>query len=171
MTTTTMKSLTLHTPTIAKRSALRGILTGTVIAGVLDATFAVVVDVVILRAFSLLSVLQWIASGAIGRAAFSGGVSTAALGVAIHFALAAVFATFYWVASLRIDALRRHAVPAGIVYGAAIWLVMDLIVLPHSGVPKAAFDPIVFTAFLLDHALFVGLPIAWAITRYTGKSG
>jgi hypothetical protein len=145
----------------------RAILTGAVIAGVLDATFAVIVDVLILRAFSLLGVLQWIASGAIGSAAFNGGLATAGLGVVIHFALAIVFATFYWAASLRIGALRTHAVPLGILYGAAIWIVMDLIVLPDSGVPKAAFDPIVFTAFLLDHALFVGLPIALAIKRYT----
>jgi uncharacterized membrane protein YagU involved in acid resistance len=151
-----------------KRSALRGILAGGIIAGVLDATFAVIVDVVILRAFSLLGVLQWIASGAIGSAAFNGGLATAALGVAIHFALAIFFATFYWVASLRIAALRTHAITLGILYGAAIWIVMDLIVLPNSGVPKAAFDPVVFTAFLFDHALFVGLPIALAIKRYTG---
>jgi hypothetical protein len=154
-------------PVAANRSALRGVLTGTVIAGVLDATFAVIVDVVILRAFSLLGVLQWIASGALGSAAFSGGLATAVLGVVIHFALAAFFATLYWIASLRIGALRSHAAPLGIVYGAAIWIVMDLIVLPRSGVPKAAFDPIVFTAFLLDHAFFVGLPIALAIKRYT----
>jgi hypothetical protein len=149
-------------------SPLRGILTGTIIAGVLDATFAVIVDVIILRAFSLLGVLQWIASGAIGSAAFNGGLATAALGVVIHFALAAFFATTYWIASLRIGALRTHAVPIGLAYGAAIWIVMDLIVLPNSGVPKAAFDPVVFTAFLLDHAVFVGLPIALAIKRYTG---
>jgi hypothetical protein len=158
----------IATSTIAKRSALRGILTGAVIAGVLDATFAVIVDVVILRAFSLLGVLQWIASGAIGSIAFRGGLATAALGVAIHFALAGFFATLYWIASLRIDALRTQALPLGILYGAAIWLVMDLMVLPNSGVPKAAFDPVVFTAFLFDHALFVGLPIALAIKRYTG---
>jgi hypothetical protein len=158
----------IATSTIAKRSALRGILTGAVIAGVLDATFAVIVDVVILRAFSLLGVLQWIASGAIGSIAFRGGLATAALGVAIHFALAGFFAALYWIASLRIDALRTHAVPLGILYGAAIWVVMDLIVLPNSGVPKATFDPIVFVAFLIDHACFVGLPIALAIKRYTG---
>jgi hypothetical protein len=145
----------------------RAILTGAAIAGVLDATFAVIVDVVILRAFSLLGVLQWIASGAIGSAAFSGGIATAALGVVIHFALAAFFATAYGIASLRIGALRDHAVAFGLLYGAAIWIVMDLIVLPNSGVPKAAFEPLVFTAFLLDHALFVGLPIALAIRRYT----
>jgi hypothetical protein len=154
-------------PAVAPRSALRGILYGTVVAGVLDATFAVIVDVVILRAFSLLGVLQWIASGAIGSAAFRGGLATAALGVVIHFALAAFFTTIYWIASLRIAALRTQAIPVGILYGAGIWLVMDLIVLPHSGVPKAAFDPIVFTAFLLDHAFFVGLPIALATKRYT----
>ena len=141
------------------------ILTGTVIAGVLDATFAVVVDVLILRAFSLLGVLQWIASGLLGNAAFSGGLATAGLGVVIHFILAAIFATFYYVASLRIEVLRAHPVPFGIAYGAAIWVLMDLVVLPHSGVPAAAFDPVVFTAFLLDHAFFVGLPIALAIGK------
>ncbi len=155
-------------PAVASRTALLGIFYGTVIAGALDATFAVIVDVVILRAFSLLGVLQWIASGAIGSAAFSGGLATAALGVAIHFALAAFFTTAYWIASRQIRALRTRAVPFGIVYGAAIWIVMDLIVLPHSGVPKAAFDPIVFTAFLLDHAFFVGLPIALAVRRSAG---
>jgi uncharacterized membrane protein YagU involved in acid resistance len=162
-----MIDTTVRTRTIANRSAFRGIVTGAVVAGVLDATFAVIVDVVILRAFSLLGVLQWIASGALGSAAFSGGLATAALGVAIHFALAFLFATFYWIASLRIGALRTHAVPLGILYGVAIWIVMDLIVLPNSGVPKAAFDPVVFTAFLVDHALFVGLPIAFAIKRYS----
>jgi uncharacterized membrane protein YagU involved in acid resistance len=163
-----MTGTNVSRPAIANRSTLRAILSGAIIAGVLDATFAVVVDVVILRAYSLLGVLQWIASGAIGNAAFSGGLATAALGVAIHFALAFFFATIYWVASSRIVALRTHAVPLGILYGAVIWIVMDLIVLPNSGVPKAAFNPIVFAAFLVDHALFVGLPIAYAVKRYTG---
>lgn len=39
-------------------------------------------------------------------------------------------------------------------------------VLPLSAVPKAAFDPLVCTAFLLDHAFFVGLPIALALKPY-----
>jgi hypothetical protein len=154
---------------VVRRSALRGILYGTVIAGALDATFAVIVDVVVLRAFSLLGVLQWIASGAIGNAAFGGGLATAALGVVIHFGLAAFFTIAYWISSLRIGALRSHPVPIGILYVAAIWLVMDLAVLPQSGVPKTNFDPIVFTAFLLDHAFFVGLPIALAIKRYSDE--
>ena len=86
----------------------------------------------------------------------------------IHFALAGFFATTYWLASLRIGALRTHAVSLGLAYGAAIWIVMGLLVLPNSGVPKSAFEPFVFAAFLMDHAVFVGLPIALAIKRYTG---
>jgi hypothetical protein len=78
---------------------------------------------------------------------FFGGVATAGLGVAIHFAIAGVFAAVYYAASLRVEALRTHAVPFGIAYGAVIWVLMDLVVLPLSAVPKAAFDPLVFTAF------------------------
>jgi uncharacterized membrane protein YagU involved in acid resistance len=155
-----------RTQTAPERSAVRAIVTGLVIAGVLDAGFAVVVDVVILRAFSLLGVLQWIASGLLGRAAFAGGLATAALGVAIHFALAAVFAAFYYAVSTRVDALRTQAATLGVAYGAAIWLLMDLVILPRSGAPLAPFDPFVFGAFLLDHMFFVGLPIALAVKRY-----
>jgi hypothetical protein len=152
-----MTASTVRSSTIMNANAVRAIATGAVAAGLLDATFSIVLDVVILRAFSLVGLLQWIASGAIGAAAFSGGLATAALGLAIHFVLAAIFAGFYYLVSRRIAALRTQAIPIGIVYGAAIWM---------SAVPKAAFDPVVFTAFLLDHAFLVGLPIALAVKRY-----
>lgn len=161
-----MTTVNDQTQTRSERSAVRAIVTGLVVAGVLDATFAVIVDVVILRAFSLLGVLQWIASGLLGKAAFEGGLATAALGVAIHFALAAVFAAFYYAVSTRIGALRTKAVTFGVTYGAAIWLLMDLVILPRSGAPLAPFDPVVFGAFLIDHMAFVGLPIALAVKRY-----
>jgi hypothetical protein len=163
----TFSTTLMETPNTPARSALRAITTGALIAGVLDATFAVILDVLILRAFSLLGVLQWIATGVLGSGAFSGGLATAALGVAIHFALAFFFATLYYVAAQRIAPLRSNAITFGLIYGAGIWLVMDLIVLPHSGVPASPFNPVVFTAFLIDHAAFVGLPIALAVKRYT----
>jgi hypothetical protein len=152
--------------TTTNNPALRAITTGALIAGVLDATFAVIVDVLILRIFSLLGVLQWIATGALGSAAFSGGLATAGLGVVIHFALAFFFAALYYVAAQRIPPLRTQAAAFGLSYGIVIWLVMDLVVIPHSGVPASPFNPVVFVAFLVDHAVFVGLPIALAVKRY-----
>jgi len=147
-------------------SAIRAIATGAIIAGALDATFSLVAYVFVLHTFSIIGVLQYIASGLLGPAAFSGGLLTAALGVAIHFFLAFTFATLYYVASRRIKGLRSHAGTFGIVYGAGIWLVMDLVVLPLTGTPKSAFNAALFSSFLADHALFVGLPIALAIQRY-----
>ena len=160
---------TSNTATPAQNSGLAAaVVAGGLVAGVLDAAFAVVVDVVILRAYSLLGVLQWIASGLVGQGAFAGGLATAALGVGIHFVFAFFYAALYAVAARRFRVLVDRAVPAGIAYGALIWIFMDLIVLPHSGIPKVAFDPGVFAAFLVDHALFVGLPIALAVRRSIG---
>jgi hypothetical protein len=149
-------------------NAVRAIGSGAVIAGILDAIFAVIAYVFVLRAFSVLGVLQYIASGLIGMSAFSGGLLTAALGVAIHFFLAFAFATLYFVASRRLGVLRTNVVPIGIAYGMAIWIFMDLVVLPFTGTPKSPFNGPLFTGFLLDHAFFVGLPIALAIRRYGG---
>ena len=147
-------------------SAVRAIATGAVIAAILDALFAVVAYVFVLRAYSVIGVLQYIASGLLGPASFSGGLLTAVLGVTIHFFLAFAFAALYYVASRRYSTLRAQAVPSGIAYGAAIWLFMDLIVLPLTGTPKSPFNGALFTGFLLDHALFVGLPIALCVRRY-----
>jgi len=124
------------------RSAVRAIVTGLLIAGVLDASFAVIVDVVILHAFSLLGVLQWIASGPLGRAAFAGGLATAALGVAIHFALAAHYVrSGNLVADGRDPAAQRRA---------------------HGAVRPDRFRCISSR----PHGFFVGLPIALAVKRY-----
>ncbi len=154
----------------ARSGTARAIVAGGLIAGVLDAIFAVVAYVFVLRAFGIVGVLQYIASGLIGKAAFSGGLATAALGVAIHFFLAFGFAALYYVVSRRVAALRERAVTIGIVYGAAIWLLMDLLVLPLTGTPKFPFNGALFVSFLIDHALFVGLPIALTVRRYAGKS-
>lgn len=161
-----MSELVNSLATLRIASAVRAVATGALIAGTLDAIFAVVAYVFVLHAFSIIGVLQYIASGLLGMAAFSGGLPTAALGVAIHFFLAFAFAALYYAFSRRIFAARMHAVPFGIAYGVAIWLFMDLIVLPLTGTPKSAFNGALFTGFLLDHALFIGLPIALCVKHY-----
>lgn len=149
-------------------TAARAIATGAALAGALDAIFSLIAYVFVLHVFSIIGVLQYIASGLLGAAAFSGGLPAAALGVLIHFFLAFAFATLYYAVSRRFVALRVRAIPFGFAYGAAIWLFMDLLVLPLTGTPKSPFNAALFTAFLVDHAIFVGLPIALAVRRYGG---
>ena len=64
--------------------------------------------------------------------------------------------------------LRWPAV-AGIIYGIAIYTIMNLVVLPLSAAPKRQVTKLGVIIQLIIHMLFVGLPIAlsasWAMTN------
>jgi len=147
--------------------APQAILWGGLIAGALDAT-----DGVVAFAFNGLNpiqVLQYIASGFLGKAAFSGGLSAAGLGVLIHFSIAFVVAAIYVLLSKPVSALRTQAVPLGLAYGVAVYLVMTYVVLPMSAVAPSPFSLPLFLNGIIGHALFVGLPIA-LFSRQLGHS-
>src|SRR5271168_1568250 len=110
---------------------------------------------------------QFIASGALGAAAFTGGKATAAAGVLFHFFIACSVAAVYYAASLRLNILLMHVFFSGIVYGAAVHLVMSLIVVPLSAAPKRAFSLVAFFTQLVVHMFFVGLPIAYIVARFS----
>jgi hypothetical protein len=115
-----------------------------------------------------IEVLQYIASGALGASAFGGGLGTAFLGLCIHFVLSLAFTGLFVAAYLRMRAIRDNAVAFGLGYGALVWVFMNLVVLPHSGTPAAAFTPAFVANGLLGHALFVGLPAALAAQKWIG---
>ena len=137
----------------------RAILYAALVVGVLDA-----VDGVVFRGLqgqNPIQVLQYIASSLLGARSFSGGLATAGLGVIVHFAIALVVAAIYILASRRVAVLRTQWVLLGLLYGSAVWAVMNLLVLPLTAV---APGPIMTTALLngvIGHALFVGLPSAF----------
>jgi len=112
--------------------------------------------------------LQVIASGWFGQAAFDGGWNTAAIGFASHFAIALVVAALFSALASRIPGLLERPVLAGIALGVATFLVMRLVVLPLSAFP---FPVKLFTVGagldLLSHMFLFGTPIALA-RRYLG---
>src|SRR5215510_833758 len=108
---------------MSKPSAAKAILIGGLIAGALDITYACV--------FSYIRsgrtpgfILQSVASGALGRRAFEGGASTAALGLAFHFLIALVAATVYYLASRVLRLMITKAIICGILYGLCVYVVM-----------------------------------------------
>jgi uncharacterized membrane protein YagU involved in acid resistance len=136
----------------------KAILWGGSIAGLLDATDGVV-------AFGLMGmnpvqVLQYIASGMLGAAAFQGGLATAGLGLLLHFFIAFTVAVIYVAASRRVAVLREKPAIFGLLFGAAVYLTMTYAVLPHSMVAPSAFSMLLFLNGIVGHALFVGLPIS-----------
>lgn len=66
---------------------------------------------------------------------FRHGVAAAALGLAMHFAAAAIF----YLLSRRIPALLHHAAVSGILYGAVVYLEMCRAVLPLTIVLKSIY--------------------------------
>ena len=128
------------------------------VAGILDAVDGVIAFGT--QGLNPIRVLQYIASGALGPSAFQGGLATAALGAVFHFSSACVVAAVFVLAARQLEILKTHAVPAGLLYGAAVYFVMNYLVLPESAVAASTFHIGLFLNGVIGHALFVGLPIS-----------
>lgn len=168
-TTSRPRSRLVPDPILIRRIGL-----ATVTAGALDAVFAVIIYVVIAGRYNLETVLQYIATGLLGHDAFRSGVAgigTAALGVATHFALAAGFATAFALTVGRLLHTNVQAVIVGVMYGAAVWILMDAAVLPAFDVAHEPFGGGYWWPFLADHALFVGVPIALLTSKAAVRTG
>ena len=149
--------------------ALFAIVVGGSIAGALDITYAIVFSW--FRSGVLPArILQSVASGLLGARAYDGGIATAALGLLLHFFIAFVIATIFFAASRKFGWLVDHGFVSGIIYGALVYGVMNLIVLPLSAYPRRATFPLVVLATgLFVHMFFIGLPIALATRKASTK--
>ncbi len=164
----------LHAPEVGspalilgvRSSAWRAILTGGLIAGVLDIIYAFIAWGTL--GASPVQICQGVASGLIGReAAIAGGLATAALGLFLHFTFALIMAAVYYAAALRIPVLVRRPVLMGSVYGVAIYIVMNFVVMPLSAIGKFGGSGPLYIPItsILGHMFLVGLPIALATRR------
>jgi uncharacterized membrane protein YagU involved in acid resistance len=147
----------------ARPRAFGTIIYGGLIVGVLDALDAMIFSG--LRGVSPGRVWQFVASGVLGRASFNGGMKTIALGLLLHFLIAFILAAIYYGASLYLPALLKQAVLCGLLYGVAVYFVMNYVVLPLSAAPPLRFSIASFLNGLIGHALLVGLPIALVARR------
>lgn len=148
--------------------AFAPILLGGLIAGTLDITYACVFSYV-QRGTRPARILQSVASGVLGASAFTGGNKAAALGLFLHFLIATLAATVFYLTSRQLGFLTNHAVISGIVFGLCVYLVMNYVVLPLSAIPfKLTFAWPSFIGGLLIHTLGIGLPIS-LVTRWYSK--
>ena len=137
----------------------RAILYATLMVGLLDAADGVVFGA--LHGLNPIQVLQYIASGLLGTASFSGGLAAAGLGLVMHFAITLVVTAIYILASRRVSVLRSQWVLLGLLYGAVVWAVMNLVVLPLTPVAPSPITTAALMNGVIGHALFVGLPSAF----------
>jgi len=149
-------------------STPRALLYGTLLVGGLDALDAVVFFG--LRGVQPIRIFHSIASGLLGRAAFSGGLRTALLGAVLHFFIAFVIVGVFLLASRAMPVLVRAAILSGLVYGIGAYVVMNYIVVPLSAAATGRFSWPVFINGVLIHMFGVGLPASLVARAAAGRT-
>jgi len=118
------------------------------------------------------TVFQYIASALLGLAAFTGGYSTALLGLLIHLVVAFLVAGVFILVASGIVFLRRAIFPSALVYGAAVSIIGGL-ALPFTAAPKLPVTTLAVVHGVIADAVFVGLPLAIIVWRnaHVNKAG
>jgi len=153
----------------SKPNAVLAIFWGGLLCGVLDIAYAFVF-------FGAVSgvrperLLQGIAFGILGRSTYAGGLTTAALGLFLHFVIAYGATTVYYFASRKLHFMVRQAVIAGMLYGVAVHLFMQFVVIPLSAIGPRPVNLGVFVINAIEHMFLVGLPISLSVRRFSATT-
>jgi len=146
------------------------VLIGGLVAGTLDLTAAFIVSW--LRAgVSPVRVMQSVASGLLGAAAFTGGAKSGVLGVVAHFFIATVWTAVFYFASRRLRFIVDRPVLSGLIFGVAVYVFMNFVVIPLSAVPPRA-TPVPLSGRIIGLLVImvcIGLPIALIVRRYSER--
>lgn len=161
--------MTNHSLTATGRNqlapAIKAILLAGLLTGLLDAT-AAMVQAYFWNDVTPDRVWKYVASGALGRPAFSGGAGIVVMGLLFHFIIAFAFTVTFFFLYPWIRPYAPHIVVTGMLWGIVVWAVMQFVVVPLSNVPP--LPPFSFKRALpqmVIHLFCGGLPMALVIHR------
>lgn len=140
--------------------ALAAALWGGFIAGSIDIGAASLIS-----GYNPFVILKYIAGGVLGKAALTGGPSVALLGLLLQWAMSIVIAALFVLATRRKPMVVRQWPVWGILYGVAIFVVMNYLVVPLS----ALHAPPHFTTFSLIANLAAMLLFGWIVALIASK--
>jgi hypothetical protein len=111
-------------------------------------------------------VFRYVASGALGKAAFEGGLDIALLGLLFHFVIAMGWTILFFFAYEKVKILQLNKFIVGIGYGIFVWLGMNLIVLPLSRIPPLTYRLTPTLIMIAIHMFVIGLSISLLANRF-----
>jgi uncharacterized membrane protein YagU involved in acid resistance len=141
-------------------SKTQAILLGGIVAGTIDIGAASLIS-----GLGPVTIAQFIAGGLLGKAALTGGMQTAALGVVLQWAMSIVIAAIYVAAGARLTVLLRQWLVCGILYGIPVYFVMTYAVVPLSAWHRVAKFSLVPFAENMAAMMVFGLIVAWFASR------
>jgi uncharacterized membrane protein YagU involved in acid resistance len=155
----------LMTPSCFRRAVAPTLFLAAAVAGSLDLLYAFAFWGA--QGVPPVRILQSIASGWLGREAYSVGAPAVVLGALSHYGIVLVMAwTCYRVARIW-PALARRPWLFGPLYGAALYLAMTYVVVPLSAAGNGQWPAWQWSqlAHLAAHMVLVGTPCAFAAAR------
>lgn len=146
---------------LAAGSGWRQFMEQSIIAGLIAGT-TVELFLFITHVASWPATYQWIASGVIGKTAFTS-TSYAWLGLSLHGVISIVWASIFVAGAKRLPVLVEMPVLFGLLYGVIVFIGMQIVTMIAKiwAPPSAAL----LTIFLIDHIVFFGLPVALYVAR------
>lgn len=144
---------------VSRSDAFYTVMWAGLISGLLDGIAACTVFY-LKQGFSPAEVMKFIATGVYGAKAFTGGPAMVVVGISLHFFIAFVISWVYFAVFPNFRVLNSKPVLSGFVFGALVWIVMNVIVIPLTQVPPAPFEAKAVMVSLVWHMILVGLPIS-----------
>jgi uncharacterized membrane protein YagU involved in acid resistance len=106
-------------------------------------------------------VLMFVASGLLGKQAFTSGDAMLLVGLLIHYCVATAFTVFFFLTIAKTNVVKRQTVLTGIVYGAFVWMVMNLLVLPITNANRLSKEFWNVTVGMLILIVCIGIPLSF----------
>ena len=148
-----------------QRSFFQSVLKSGLIVALLDGT-AACVNAYLQRKVGPLAVFRYVASGAFGRDALTGGWDMVLWGLFFHFFVATAWTFLFYLLFTRVKVLQLNKIYVGIVYGVFVWLGMNFIVLPLSNVPPLTYRLMPTLIMIGIHMFVIGLTISILANQY-----
>ncbi len=145
---------TAKTPTV-KKNVFLAIAVGAFVGGTVDICWVCIQD--------SWDIPLYIAAGLIGRQATHGGAGTWVVGMFLHFFIACIWATVYYLTSRRLPFLTEYPFIGGVNFGVWVQLFMLLVVLPHSGLHST--EPVTLYGLAVKVLVF-GLSVAYSVSHF-----
>lgn len=146
-------------------SRVNSIVLAWLLAGTADALAAMVVHGV-----KAMPMFRFIASGFFGTEALRGGMGVALAGMVFHYMIALAWTLVLYFVYPRLRLWRVNVLITAIVYGAIIWMIMNLVVLPLSAVPQATLTFKSAAVGMVILMVAVGLPLSLIIGRHFSRT-
>jgi len=138
------------------------ILLTALLTGTLDATAALLWNYKI----KAVIIFQFIASGIFGKAAFAGGANMVLWGIYLHYGIALLFTTAFYLTYPFFYSLFRNKYIVGAEYGLIAWMIMNLLVVPFSKIGRGPLHLSYVIAGMVILIICIGLPVALVADRF-----